>query len=198
MIRWLLDGPLKGFPDLPPVWLLGFMAAAWAIDRGLPLVEAFGPVYRVAGGLLMLAALGLIAWSALWFWRKKTTIEPHHTPTALIVEGPYRLSRNPIYLALLALLAGYVLRLGSLGPVILPFAYYIVLTRRFIEPEEAGPEAAFRGGGACVSGKHPPLALGHGAGGCTRRCHILSRRLDWFIWGLRLKWAVRMAMDDRQ
>jgi protein-S-isoprenylcysteine O-methyltransferase Ste14 len=116
MIRWLLDGPLKGFPDLPPVWLLGFMAAAWAIDRGLPLVEAFGPVYRVAGGLLMLAALGLIAWSALWFWRKKTTIEPHHTPTALIVEGPYRLSRNPIYLALLALLAGYVLRLGSLAP----------------------------------------------------------------------------------
>jgi hypothetical protein len=101
MIRWLLDGPLKGFPDLPPVWLMGFMAAAWAIDRGLPLVEAFGPVYRVAGGLLMLAALGLIAWSALWFWRKKTTIEPHHTPTALIVEGPYRLSRNPIYLALL-------------------------------------------------------------------------------------------------
>jgi protein-S-isoprenylcysteine O-methyltransferase Ste14 len=119
------------------------MAAAWAIDRGLPLVEAFGPVYRVAGGLLMLAALGLIAWSALWFWRKKTTIEPHHTPTALIVEGPYRLSRNPIYLALLALLAGYVLRLGSLGPVILPFAYYIVLTRRFIEPEEAGLRRLF-------------------------------------------------------
>jgi protein-S-isoprenylcysteine O-methyltransferase Ste14 len=143
MIRWLLDGPLKGFPDLPPVWLLGFMAAAWAIDRGLPLVEAFGPVYRAAGGLLMLAALALIAWSALWFWRKKTTIEPHHTPTALIVEGPYRLSRNPIYLALLALLAGYVLRLGSLGPVILPFAYYIVLTRRFIEPEEAGLRRLF-------------------------------------------------------
>jgi protein-S-isoprenylcysteine O-methyltransferase Ste14 len=55
-----------------------------------------------------------------WFWRKKTTIEPHHTPTALIVEGPYRLSRNPIYLALLALLAGYVLRLGSLGPCSCP------------------------------------------------------------------------------
>jgi dimethylargininase len=64
MIRKLLDGPLKGFPDLPPVWLIGFMAAAWLIDRGLPLVEAFGPVYQVAGGLLMLAALGLIAWSA--------------------------------------------------------------------------------------------------------------------------------------
>jgi protein-S-isoprenylcysteine O-methyltransferase Ste14 len=143
MIRWLLDGPLKGFPDLPPVWLIGFMVAAWAIDRGLPLVEAFGPVYRAAGGLLMLAALALIAWSALWFWRKKTTIEPHHTPSALIVEGPYKLSRNPIYLALLVLLVGYVLRLGSLGPVILPFAYYVILTRRFIEPEEAGLRRLF-------------------------------------------------------
>ena len=36
--------------DLPPVWLVGFMATAWAIDRGLPLVQAFGfPGQRVAG-----------------------------------------------------------------------------------------------------------------------------------------------------
>ena len=143
MIRKLLDGPLKGFPDLPPVWLIGFMAVASLIDRGMPLVQAFGPVYHVAGGLLMVAALALIGWSAWWFWRKKTTIEPHHTPSALIVEGPFRLSRNPIYLALLALLVGYVLRLGSLGPVILPFAFFWVLTRRFIEPEEAGLRRLF-------------------------------------------------------
>lgn len=137
MIRKLLDGPLKGFPDMPPVWLFGFLAAAWVIDRGLPLVQAFGPIYRILGGLLVVAALMLIGWSAWWFWRKHTTIEPHHTPTRLIVEGPYRLGRNPIYLALLAILVGYVLWLGSLGPVILPVAFHVVLTRRFIEPEEA-------------------------------------------------------------
>lgn len=143
MIRWLLDGPLKGFPDLPPVWLAGFMALAWVIDRGMPLVEMFGPVYRALGALLILVALVLIGWSAFWFWRKKTTIEPYHTPTALIVEGPYRLSRNPIYLGLLAILTGYVLWLGSLAPVILPFAFYWVLTSRFIEPEEAGLRRIF-------------------------------------------------------
>lgn len=137
VIRKLLDGPLKGFPDLPPVWLAGFLAAAWVLDRGLPLVQAFGPLYRVLGGFLMLAAVALIGWSALWFWRKRTTIEPHHTPRRLIVEGPYRFSRNPIYLALLVLLAGYVLRLGALSPVLLPFVFHHVLTRRFIEPEEA-------------------------------------------------------------
>ena len=84
-----------------------------------------------------------IGWSAWWFWRKKTTIEPHHTPTALIVEGPYRLSRNPIYLALLVLLVGYVLRLGSLSPVLLPLLFFWVLTRRFIEPEEEALRRAF-------------------------------------------------------
>jgi protein-S-isoprenylcysteine O-methyltransferase Ste14 len=137
MIRWLLDGPLRGFPDLPPVWLAGFLALAWLLDRGLPLVEAFGPVWRAAGGLVALASLGLIAWSAFWFWRRRTTIEPHHTPSALIVEGPYRLSRNPIYLGLLGLLTGYVLWLGALSPVVLPFAFHMILTRRFIEKEEA-------------------------------------------------------------
>lgn len=137
MIRRLLDGPLRGFPDIPPVWLAGFLAAAWILDRGLPLVQAFGPLYQLLGGLLMLAALALIGWAGLWFWRKRTTIEPHHTPTRLIVEGPYRLGRNPIYLALLLILAGYILWLGSLSPVLLPFAFHRVLTRRFIEPEEA-------------------------------------------------------------
>jgi protein-S-isoprenylcysteine O-methyltransferase Ste14 len=136
VIRWLLDGPLRGFPDLPPIWLGGFLAAAWALDRGLPLVQAFGPLLRAAGVVLMLGAAGLILWSALWFWRKRTTIEPHHPPTALIVEGPYRLSRNPIYLALLGILTGYVMVLGTLGPALLPVAFAHVLTRRFIAPEE--------------------------------------------------------------
>jgi hypothetical protein len=126
-----------------------------AIDRGLPLVEAFGPVYQVAGGLLMLAALALIAWSALWFWRKKTTIEPHHTPTALIVEGPYRLSRNPIYLALLMFWWATSAPWGLLGPVILPFAYYMGPHPPLHRAGGGGPEAAFRGRGACISGKAP-------------------------------------------
>jgi protein-S-isoprenylcysteine O-methyltransferase Ste14 len=142
MIRWLLDGPLKGFPDLPPVWLLGFMAAAWLHRPGPAAGGGLRAGLPVAGGLLMLAALGLIAWSALWFWRKKTTIEPHHTPTALIVEGPYRLSRNPIYLALLSFWWATCCAWGlwARDPSL---RLYIVLTRRFIEPEEAGLRRLF-------------------------------------------------------
>ncbi len=134
---------MKGFPDLPPIWLLAFLGLAWVLAKGLPLVTLFGPIYQGLGWLMIPAGLVLILWSALWFRRRSTTIEPHHTPSALIVEGPYRFSRNPIYLAMLAILVGFVLIQGALSPVLLPFLFHWVLTRRFIEPEEAALKAQF-------------------------------------------------------
>ena len=138
---------LNGFPDLPPIWLLLGLALVWFHGTHLPLVRIFGPVWQAAGLCVALAGFALILWAALWFRRKRTTIEPHHAPTALIVEGPYRLSRNPIYLGMLAILTGAVLWQGTLGPLPVPFAFAAILTRRFILPEEAalrrtfGPEA---------------------------------------------------------
>lgn len=127
---------MKGFPDLPPVWLLAFLVLAWLLSTGLPLVTLFGPVFQGVGHLLVVLGLMGIVWSAVWFRRKRTTIEPHHDPSALIVEGPYRFSRNPIYVGMLAILTGYVLSRGALSPVVLPFAYFWVLRDRFIGPEE--------------------------------------------------------------
>lgn len=134
---------MKGFPDLPPLWLLLALALVWVLGTWLPLVRLFGPVWQAAGLVLGLAGVGLILWSALWFWRKRTTIEPHHDPSVLIVEGPYKLSRNPIYLGMLAILTGGVLWQGALSPVPVPFAFAAILTRRFIEPEEAALRRAF-------------------------------------------------------
>ena len=127
---------MKGFPDLPPIWLAGFCVIAWLLASELPLVMAFGPLFWGAGLILILAGLAVIVWSALWFQRKKTTIEPHHVPKALIVEGPFALSRNPIYLGMVAILTGYVLWLGALSTVLLPGLFISVLTVRFIKPEE--------------------------------------------------------------
>jgi len=134
---------LKGFPDLPPIWLALFLSLTWLLATYLPLVTVFGPVLRAVGWLLMLAAFALVGWAAYWFWAKRTTIEPHHDPGRLIVEGPYRLSRNPIYLALLAILVGYVLSKGALSPVPLPVLFHWVLSRRFVLPEEAALRRAF-------------------------------------------------------
>jgi protein-S-isoprenylcysteine O-methyltransferase Ste14 len=134
---------VKGFPDLPPLWLLLGLALAWLLAEYLPLVQLFGPVYQAVGLGLSGLGVALIFWSAWWFRAKRTTIEPHHAPSALIVEGPYRLSRNPIYLGLLAILTGAVAWHGALSPLPLPFAFYWILTDRFIRPEEAALREAF-------------------------------------------------------
>ncbi len=127
---------MKGFPDLPPIWFAGFCTIAWFLARELPLVIIFGPVFRLAGLILIVAGLVTIGWSAIWFRRKKTTIEPHHDPSNLITEGPFRFSRNPIYLAMAAMLTGYVLWLGAISTILLPGLFISVITIRFILPEE--------------------------------------------------------------
>ncbi|MEM9140757.1 MAG: isoprenylcysteine carboxylmethyltransferase family protein [Pseudomonadota bacterium] len=122
------------FVNLPPVWLVAFMAAAWLIAE----VHApWGDALLWVGRAMIGASLALMVWSAIAFRRARTTIIPHLEPSALVETGPYRFSRNPIYLADLVILAGWVLSLGSpLGLLLLaPFRW--VLLRLFILPEEA-------------------------------------------------------------
>ncbi|MEM1273674.1 MAG: isoprenylcysteine carboxylmethyltransferase family protein [Pseudomonadota bacterium] len=134
---------MKGFPDLPPLWLAGFCVLTWGFATEIPIAYFGGPLLQVIGAFCSLAGLSLIAWSAIWFARKKTTIEPHEDPETLIVEGPYRLSRNPIYLGMVAILLGLVLWYGAVSPIVLPGIFVAVLTLRFILPEEARLHAAF-------------------------------------------------------
>ena len=62
---------------------------------------------------------------------------PHETPTALVATGPFRFSRNPIYLADLLILAGWSLTLGAPFALLLLLPFAWVLKTRFILPEEA-------------------------------------------------------------
>ncbi|KIT17135.1 methyltransferase family protein [Jannaschia aquimarina] len=131
---------LRGFPDLPPVWALGLYLAQQACAAWVPLVRyEAGP----AGIVMAAAGLALILWSAVWFWRKRTPIEPHHTPRALIVEGPYRLNRNPIYTGLALVLVGTGLNAGALSSLLLSALFPPLITRRFVLKEEAALRAAF-------------------------------------------------------
>lgn len=133
---------MKGFPDLPPIWLVGFLILNWIIATLIP-GNPSAPVLVWLGWSLIGVGLLLIAWSAAWFWVKKTTIEPNHEPSRLIVEGPYRISRNPIYLAMLIILLGAVIGRGQPVALVLLPLFFGVLTRRFVQPEEAMLRNAF-------------------------------------------------------
>ncbi len=119
--------------DYPPVWLAGFMALGWGVSH-LGRIESDALLWL--GRVLILAGVAMALWAARSFWLSKTTIVPHREPTALVESGPYRYSRNPIYVADLLILAGWVFTLGAPHLLVLlaPFAW--ILQRNFILPEE--------------------------------------------------------------
>jgi protein-S-isoprenylcysteine O-methyltransferase Ste14 len=91
----------------------------------------------------MAAGLVLNMWGSRLFDRTGTTIKPFETSSALVLHGPYRVSRNPMYLGMVVFLFGVWVLAGSITPflVVVGFAYFI--DRRFIRPEEAMLEQAF-------------------------------------------------------
>lgn len=128
---------MKGFPDLPPIWWATSIAIIYLVKWALPGWHFEAGFLNTMSRIIFCVALALIAWSAIWFWIKKTPIEPHHMPKDLIVEGPYRVSRNPIYLALVLLTFASSLGKGSIVGIICAIALWVVLDKRFAAKEEA-------------------------------------------------------------
>jgi protein-S-isoprenylcysteine O-methyltransferase Ste14 len=93
-----VDVPKLGLVRPPLVYLVS-LASGVAIQLAAPFPFLPGALALPLGALLVVAAIMLFAWSAATF-RTAGTPVPARKPTATIVRaGPYRFSRNPIYLA---------------------------------------------------------------------------------------------------
>ncbi|MCH2066202.1 MAG: isoprenylcysteine carboxylmethyltransferase family protein [Shimia sp.] len=136
--------PLKVI-DLPPVWLLVFLALAWAQPTRWPLGLSFGPVWAdLLGGLLVGGGvlLAVLAWVEMQ--RHQTTIHPHQDSARLVQSGIYSRSRNPIYLADVMILAGFILYWDAVLALPLVPVFLWILERRFVIPEENRLRKTFR------------------------------------------------------
>lgn len=131
----------------PPLWMLFFGAMMWALDRycpGATLIES--PWNRLGWALMAIAPLAPVT-AMVQFRRVGTTVNPLDPgkATALVTEGIYRWTRNPMYLGLSVLLLGWAVRLGTLSPFVLP-PLFVLLMRQFqILPEEHALRERFGG-----------------------------------------------------
>ena len=123
--------------DLPPIWLVGFLALAWWQSAHLSMGLGFGGAWAdFAGGLLVGGGVLLMVLAFAEFRRARTTIIPHETPSRLIQGGIYRFSRNPIYLGDALILAGLILRWDAVLCLPLIPIFIWIIEKRFIESEE--------------------------------------------------------------
>ncbi|EBA03734.1 isoprenylcysteine carboxyl methyltransferase family protein [Rhodobacterales bacterium HTCC2150] len=128
---------MKNHLDIPPFWTLGAIITSWLLSGLAPIALVDIAFIRLIAPMIMLCAMLLIVWSGFWVRRKMTGIEPRKQPTSLIVEGPYRLSRNPIYLAMVVMSFGFALWLSALSAILPVIGLVFVLRNRFVLPEEA-------------------------------------------------------------
>ena len=129
--------------DLPPVWLIGTLGAAFGLDRMLPgLGLGFDPLGWL-GQALVAAGLGAMGLGAFELVRHRTTFIPRRKPSHFVRQGIFRVSRNPIYLGDALVLTGAILHWDVLPALVLVPAFMALITRRFILGEEAGLIEAF-------------------------------------------------------
>jgi protein-S-isoprenylcysteine O-methyltransferase Ste14 len=137
----------KAGPDsrflVPPLYFLVALLLMVFFHRVAPWAHVLDAPYRYAGIVIAGLALGLGAWAAVLFRRAGTNIRPFLPSTALVLSGPYKYTRNPMYLGMAGILLGAAVFMGSLTPFIVIPGFMALITERFIVPEEAKLEAAF-------------------------------------------------------
>ncbi|HQQ75809.1 MAG TPA: isoprenylcysteine carboxylmethyltransferase family protein [Thermoanaerobaculia bacterium] len=127
-------------PVIPPVLFglgigAGYLMRWLAPVRLVPLRLEREAVW--AGAALSLLGLAFGGWAFLTFVRARTTPHPNHPVSALVTWGPYRVSRNPMYVGLSGFVAGLALVANTPWLLaVLPFVW-LALRRLVIDREEA-------------------------------------------------------------
>ncbi len=108
---------------VPPPWAFILMyLAGVALQRILPMgirSPELTWIIRVAGFVFVVVGIAFAA-SALGIFRKaKTTTVPFATPSTLVISGPYRFTRNPMYVGLTLIYLGVAGTRNEIWPVVL-------------------------------------------------------------------------------
>lgn len=125
----------------PLLYLVPLLIGLW-LERRIPLAILPAAWAILVGALCILAGMiGL--WAILTFRRAGTRPEPWKPVTALVVSGPYRLTRNPMYAGFTLIYLGVAAIVNTAWPllflpVILPVLHFGVIRR-----EEAYLERRF-------------------------------------------------------
>src|SRR6187549_2101814 len=94
------QGPGVRFP--PPFIFSGGFLVAWLLHRRLPFEIARDPAHGqwMVGAALLVGGLGCMGAGLATFRRHHTTVMPNRGASRLVWSGPYRFTRNPMYLGL--------------------------------------------------------------------------------------------------
>lgn len=114
------NGPGIHFP--PPLLLVGSFLTGWILEtrvRTLPLASDDSAALELAGAIALAAGFAFSFWGIWTFHRARTAIMPTRPASTFVTSGPYRFSRNPMYVGLTAAYTGLSVMANTLWPIVL-------------------------------------------------------------------------------
>jgi protein-S-isoprenylcysteine O-methyltransferase Ste14 len=121
----------------PPALYLGALALGFMLHILLPQpIFAADVVLRVVGVFLLALSGALARWAFVTMRRVGTSASPREPSAALVSGGPFRFSRNPIYVAMTGLYLGVALLANSLWLLVLLAPLLVVMQWGVILREE--------------------------------------------------------------
>ncbi|MEE8559881.1 MAG: isoprenylcysteine carboxylmethyltransferase family protein [Alphaproteobacteria bacterium] len=108
------DKDLAGVIAPPPLIYLAFLLLGVGLDYVWPVAVIPEGVQYPAGFLLIALGLALFGAAVRRFGKAETSVQTRKPTTAIITDGPFRFSRNPIYLAMSLSYAGIAIAADNL------------------------------------------------------------------------------------
>ncbi len=126
----------------PPVWLLSSLIVAWVIHHfvATPVIVRSLP----AGIALIVAGFAVAMWGGRTFSHAGTELNPtSETNAKLVVSGPFRYTRNPMYSGVMLVSLGVAIFFGTLPFFVASIILFLLVNSFFIPFEEAKMERQF-------------------------------------------------------
>ncbi len=127
----------------PPLIYLGFLALGFGLDYFWPVAVLPVRIQYFAGAGLIILATAIVVPAIRQFHKAGTNFKTHQPALSIISVGPYRFSRNPIYIALSLLYAGIGIAADNLWVLVLLVPLLVVVRIGVIAREERYLEGKF-------------------------------------------------------
>ena len=139
-----IANPGVRFP--PPLLFAAGFLLGWLIHRRWPrplLPAEWYSTGEAIGLAAVVAAVAIVIWAFATFLRHRTAIYPNQPAARIVRDGPYRWTRNPMYVSMTVIYVGLTLLVNALLPLLLLPFVLVLLVRLVINREERYLRSAF-------------------------------------------------------
>ena len=128
---------------LPPLLMVLALMLGLVLHRFWPLPIGAPSLAIALGTVLAVLAIACMAWGRVTLAKGGTNVSPRRPTTAIVTNGPFRFTRNPLYLGVMSLFAGVTFLFGTWWGVAVLIPVFLILHYGVVLREEAYLECKF-------------------------------------------------------